>query len=75
MYATERRWSPITLAIAVAAGLVVGGIVLSVALWMLSMLAGVVWFVLRMAILVGLAAGVVYVVRHLFSDHSDRGAF
>ena len=71
MYATERKWGPVSLAIAVAAGLVVGGLVLTVAIWMLSMLAGVVWFVIRMAILVGLAAAVIYAARYFFSDHRD----
>ncbi|MHB8465198.1 MAG: hypothetical protein ACYDH6_14405 [Acidimicrobiales bacterium] len=70
MYATERRWGPISIAIAVAVGLVVGGIVLSAALWMLSMVAGIVWFVIRMGLLVGLAAAVVYAFRFFFSDHS-----
>ena len=65
MYETERRWSPVTLAIAIAAGLVIGGIVLSVAIWMLGMLAGIVFFVLRLALLVGLAAGVVWLVRRV----------
>lgn len=71
MYATERKWGPVSLAIGVAAGLVVGGLALAVAIWLLGMLAGIVWFVIRMAVLVGLAAAVVYGARHLFGDRRD----
>jgi hypothetical protein len=70
MYATERRWGALSLAAAIAGGLVVGGIVLTVALWLLSMLAGVVWFVIKMGVLVGLAAAIVYGLRSLFGGRS-----
>jgi hypothetical protein len=49
---------------------VIGGILLSVALWVLGMLAGVVFFVLRIALLVGLAAAVIYGVRWFLGDRS-----
>jgi hypothetical protein len=70
MYESERRWGPFSLAIAIAGGLVIGGILLSVALWVLGMLAGVVFFVLRIALLVGLAAAVIYGVRWFLGDRS-----
>ncbi len=66
MYATERKVGPLGIGIAIAAGLVIGGLALSVAFWVLGMLAGIVWFGIRMAVLVGLAAAVVYGVRALF---------
>jgi hypothetical protein len=56
--------------LAIAAGLVLGGIALSAALWLLGILAGLVFAVLKVAVLIGLAALVVWGVRALFRDHS-----
>jgi hypothetical protein len=70
MYPTERRWGAFTTIIAVAAGLVIGGVALSLALSVLGFLAGIVWFIIRLAVLVGLAAGVVYLARLFFRDRS-----
>jgi hypothetical protein len=60
----------VSLAVAIAAGLVIGGIALSAALWLLGILAGFVFAVLRVAVLIGLAALVVWGVRALFRDDS-----
>ena len=70
MYETGHRWGPVSLALAIAAGLVVGGIALSAAFWLLGILAGFVFAVLKVAVLIGLAARVVWGVRALFRDHS-----
>ena len=70
MYETGHRWGPVSLALAIAAGLVVGGIALSAAFWLLGILAGFVIAVLKVAVLIGLAALVVWGVRALFRDHS-----
>ena len=70
MYETGHRWGPVSLALAIAAGLVVGGIALSAAFWLLGILAGFVFAVLKVAVLIGLAALVVWGVRALFRDHS-----
>ena len=67
---TGHRWGPVSLALAIAAGLVVGGIALSAAFWLLGILAGFVFAVLKVAVLIGLAALVVWGVRALFRDHS-----
>ena len=74
MYASERKWGPVTLALAIAAGLVIGGIVLSAALTLLGFLAGIVFWFLRLALLVGLAAAVVWGVRYVLTDrhNADR---
>jgi len=66
MYETVHRMRPISLAVAVAAGVVIGGIVLSVALWILGMVAGFIFALVRLAMLVALAGAVVYGVRFLF---------
>jgi len=68
MYQHERRWGPLTLALVIAAGIVVGGFALSAVFWMVGLLAGVVVALLRLALLVGLAAAVVWGVRYLFHD-------
>jgi hypothetical protein len=70
MYETGHKWGPVSLALAIAAGLVIGGIALSAALWLLGILAGVVFAVLKIAVLIGLAALVVWGARALFRDHS-----
>ena len=70
MYETGHRWGPVSLALAIAAGLVVGGIALSAAFWLLGILAGFVIAVLTVAVLIGLAALVVWGVRALCRDHS-----
>ena len=70
MYETGHRWGPVSLALAIAAGLVLGGIALSAAFWLLGILAGFVFAVLKVAVLIGLAALVVWGVRALFRDHS-----
>jgi len=74
MYETQRTWGPITLALTIVGAIVVGGILLSAALWVLGLVAGIFFFLLRLALLVGLAALVVWGIRFLFTDrHSCRG--
>jgi len=68
MYEHEHRWGPLTLALVIAGGVLIGGIALSVALWLLGLVAGVVMALLRIGVLVALAAGVVWGVRFLFRD-------
>jgi hypothetical protein len=67
-YLPERRMGSVSLGLAVAGGLVVGGIVLTVALWLLGMVAGIVMFALKLGVLVALAAGVVWAVRTFLGD-------
>jgi hypothetical protein len=69
MYEQEHRWGPLTLALVIATGVVVGGIALSAALWLLGIVAGLVFALLRIGILVGLAALIVWGFRFLFRDH------
>ena len=71
MYETGHRWGLVSLVLAIAAGLVIGGIALSAAFWVLGILAGLVFAVLRVAVLVGLAALVVWAIRAVFRDHSE----
>jgi hypothetical protein len=52
----------------IAAGIVVGGIALSVALWLLGIVAGVVFALLRVGVLVAVAAGIVWLVRHFLRE-------
>ena len=66
MYEHEHRWGPLTLALVIAGGIVLGGFALSAAFWMLGLLAGVVTALLRIGLLVGLAAVAVWAVRFLF---------
>jgi hypothetical protein len=61
---------PVSLVIAIAAGLVIGGLALGALFWVLGALAGIVLGLLRVAVIVGLAALVVWGVRALFRDHS-----
>jgi hypothetical protein len=68
MYEHERRWGPLTLALVIAAGVLVGGIALSVALWLLGLVAGVVMALLRIGVLIALAAGIVWGIKVLFRD-------
>jgi len=68
MYEHERRWGPLTLALVIAAGVLIGGIALSVALWLLGLVAGVVMALLRIGVLIALAAGIVWGVKFLFRD-------
>ena len=70
MYEHERRWGPLTLAVVIAMGIVIGGIALSIAFWMLHIVAGLVAFLLHIAVLVGLAAAVVWGFRYLFRDRA-----
>ena len=70
MYEHERKWGPLTLAVVIAAGIVVGGIALSVAFWFLGIVAGLVSFLLHIAFLVALAAAVVWGIRYLFRDRA-----
>src|SRR5579885_3576507 len=63
MYETQRTWGPITLALTIVGAIVVGGILLSAALWVLGLVAGIFFFLLRLALLVGLAALVVWGIR------------
>jgi hypothetical protein len=68
MYEHERRWGPLTLALVIAAGVLIGGIALSVALWLLGLVAGVVMALLRIGVLIALAAGIVWGIKFLFRD-------
>ena len=63
-------WGPVSLILAIAVGLVIGGLALGAAFWVLGILAGLVFGLLRVAVLVGLAALVVWGVRSLFRDRS-----
>lgn len=65
MYETIQRMRPLSLAVAVASGVVIGGIVLSAALWILGLIAGVVFALVRLGVLIAVAVGVVYAARHL----------
>lgn len=60
MYETVHRMRPLSLAVAIAAGVVIGGVILSVVLWILGLVAGVVFALIRLGVLVALAAAVVY---------------
>ena len=68
MYEDKHRWGPVTLALAIAIGVVLGGIALAAAFWILGIVAGVVFALLRVAVLVGLAALVIWGVRAIFRD-------
>jgi hypothetical protein len=70
MYEHEHRWGPLTLAVVIATGIVVGGIALTIAFWLLHIVAGLVAFLLHIAVLVALAAGIVWGFRHLFRDRA-----
>jgi hypothetical protein len=68
MYEEHRRWHPLTLAVVIAAGIVLGGIVLNTALWLLGLVAGLVVTLLKLGVLVGLAMGAVWCARLVFRD-------
>ncbi len=72
MYETVHRMRPLSLALAIAAGVVIGGVALSMVLWILGVVAGVIFALVRLALLVGLAAAVVYGAKWLMcrSRHS-----
>ena len=70
MAENTNRFGLVSLVLAIAAGLVIGGLALGAAFWILGILAGVVFALLRVAVLVGLAALVIWGVRTLFQDHS-----
>ena len=69
MYQHERRWGPLSLVLVIAGGIVLGGFLLSAVFWMIGLLAGVFTVLLRLGLLVALAAGVVWGFRFLFRDH------
>ena len=66
----ESHLGPLSLIVAIAAGLVIGGVALAAVFWVLGALAGIVFALLRVAVLVGLAALVVWGVRALLRDRS-----
>ena len=70
----ETHLGPLSLIIAIAVGLVIGGVALAAVFWVLGALAGIVFALLRVAVLVGLAALVVWGVRALFRDHDHSRA-
>ncbi len=43
MHETSHTWGPVSLIFAIAAGIVIGGLALSAAFWLLGILAGVVF--------------------------------
>jgi len=65
-------WGPVSLILAIAAGLVIGGLALGAAFWVLGILAGLVFGLLRVAVLIGLAALVVWGVRSVFGRNHSR---
>jgi len=67
----ETHLGPVSLIVAIAGGLVIGGLALAAVFWVLGALAGIVFALLRVAVLVGLAALVVWGARALFRDR-DR---
>jgi hypothetical protein len=67
-YQPERRMGSMSLGLAIAGGLVVGGVVLTIALWLLGMVAGIVMFTIKLGVLVALAAGIVWAVRSFLGD-------
>ena len=68
MQQETHTWGPVSLMLAIAAGLVIGGLALGAAFWVLGILAGLVFGLLRVAVLVGLAALVVWGLRSIFRD-------
>lgn len=68
MYEPDRKWGPFTLVLMIAGGILLGGLALSVAFWVLGILAGVVFALVRIAALVAIAAGIVWLVRAVFRD-------
>jgi hypothetical protein len=70
MHEQTHSFGPVTLVFAIAAGLVIGGLALGAAIWFFGIVAGLIFALLRVAVLVGLAVVVVWGVRTLFRDHS-----
>ena len=70
----DTHLGPLSLIIAIAVGLVIGGIALAAVFWVLGALAGIVFALLRVAVLVGLAALVVWGLRALFIDRDHSRA-
>jgi hypothetical protein len=66
----ESHLGPLSLIVAIAAGLVIGGVALAAVFWVLGALAGIVFALIRVAVIVGLAALVVWGVRALLRDRS-----
>ena len=66
----DTHLGPLSLIIAIAAGLVIGGLALGALFWLLGALAGIVLGLLRVAVIVGLAALVIWGMRALFRDRS-----
>jgi len=64
----RQSWGPFALAVAIAAGVVIGGLMLAVALWVLGALAGLFFGLLRIASLVAVAALVVWAVRTVLRE-------
>jgi len=64
----RHSWGPFALAFAIAGGVVIGGLMLAVALWVLGALAGIVFGLLRVATLVALAGLVIWGVRHVLRE-------
>ena len=67
----DTHLGPLSPIAAIAIGLVIGGVALAAVFWVLGALAGIVFALLRLAVLVGLAALVVWGMRALFRDR-DR---
>jgi hypothetical protein len=67
----DTHLGPLSLIAVIAIGLVIGGVALAAVFWVLGALAGIVFSLLRLAVLVGLAALVVWGARALFRDR-DR---
>jgi hypothetical protein len=67
----DTHLGPVSLIVAIAGGLVIGGLALAAALWVLGAVAGILLGLLKVAVIVGLAAFVVWGVRALFRDR-DR---
>jgi len=66
----DNHLGPVSLIIAIAVGLVIGGLALAAVFWVIGALAGIVFHLIRVAVLIGLAALVVWGVRALFRDRS-----
>ncbi|HVM66362.1 MAG TPA: hypothetical protein VMU14_15950 [Acidimicrobiales bacterium] len=67
----DTHLGPVSLIVAIAGGLVIGGLALAAAFWVLGAVAGILFGLLKLAVIVGLAALVVWGVRALFRDR-DR---
>jgi hypothetical protein len=67
----DTHLGPVSLIVAIAVGLVIGGLALAAAFWVLGAVAGILFALLKLAVIVGLAAVVVWGVWALFHDR-DR---